>query len=131
MTNGTPESRPETGEQQGGKAWSTPNVQLAAFGRLTRDPESKVSAKGQPFTTARIACNVTPPKKGSKEETFYFDLVAFRRAGAALAKCSKGKGLHVMGTLYMSTSADADGRQYENFTLTVNDVMAADRKSVV
>ena len=101
-----------------------PNVQLAAFGRLTRDPEAKTSARGHPYTRARIACNVTPPTRDIDQQTWYFDVTAFRNQAAALAKCRKGDGVHVMGTLNMEHSS-SNGREYQNFSLTADAVMAA------
>ena len=102
----------------------TPNVQLAAFGRLTRDPEAKTSVRGHPYTRARIACNVTPPKHDGDQQTWYFDVTAFRNQAVALAKCKKGDGVHVMGTLNME-QRNSDGREYQNFSLTADAVMAA------
>ena len=70
----------------------TPNVQLAAFGRLTRDPEAKTSQQGHPYTRARIACNVTPANRDGDEQTWFLDVVAFRHQAAALGKCRAGPG---------------------------------------
>ena len=102
----------------------TPNVQLSAYGRLTRDPEAKTSERGHPYTRARIACNVTPAKHEGDQQTWYVDVVAFRNQAAALAKCKKGGGVNVMGTLNMEERTK-DGRTYQNFTVTADAVMGA------
>ena len=102
----------------------TPNVQLSAYGRLTRDPEAKTSERGHPYTRARIACNVTPAKREGDQQTWYVDVIAFRNQAAALAKCKKGDGVNVMGTLNMEERTK-DGRTYQNFTVTADAVMAA------
>ena len=102
----------------------TPNVQLSAYGRLTRDPEAKTSERGHPYTRARIACNVTPAKHEGDQQTWYVDVVAFRNQAAALAKCKKGDGVNVMGTLNMEERTK-DGRTYQNFTVTADAVMGA------
>ena len=102
----------------------TPNVQLSAYGRLTRDPEAKTSERGHPYTRARIACNVTPAKREGDQQTWYVDVIAFRNQAAALAKCKKGDGVNVMGTLNMEERTK-DGRTYQNFTVTADAVMGA------
>lgn len=103
----------------------TPNAQLAITGRLTRDPEAKTSARGHPYTRARIATNLTPARNdGGSEEILFLDVVAFRGEGAALAKCSKGNRVHLMGVLEMKTRA-SDGQRYQNFTITADAVMGA------
>ncbi len=53
----------------GEKSVYTPNVQISAFARLVNDPVSRTSDEGHPFTTARIACNVTSSQKGAEEQT--------------------------------------------------------------
>ncbi len=102
----------------------TPNVQLSAYGRLTRDPEAKTSERGHPYTRARIACNVTPAKREGEQQTWFVDVIAFRNQAAALAKCTQGQGVSVMGTLNMEERT-SDGRTYQNFTVTADAVMAA------
>ena len=47
----------------------TPNAQLSAYGRLTRDPEAKSSERGHPYTRARIACDVTPARHDGGRQT--------------------------------------------------------------
>ena len=102
----------------------TPNVQLSAYGRLTRDPEAKTSERGHPYTRARIACNVTPAKHEGDQQTWYVDVIAFRNQAAALAKCKQGQAVNVMGTLSMEERT-SNGRQYQNFTVTADAVMGA------
>ena len=102
----------------------TPNVQLSAYGRLTRDPEAKTSERGHPYTRARIACNVTPAKREGDQQTWYVDVIAFRNQAAALAKCKQGQAVNVMGTLSMQERT-SNGRQYQNFTVTADAVMGA------
>lgn len=117
------EATPQTGADAKPRHF-TPNVQLAAYGRLTRDPEAKTSQQGHPYTRARIACNVTPANREGDEQTWFLDVVAFRHPAAALAKCRQGQGVHVMGTLNMQERT-SNGRQYQNFTVTADAVMAA------
>ncbi len=102
----------------------TPNVQLSAYGRLTRDPEAKESAKGHAYTRARIACNVTPASREVEQQTWFVDVIAFRNQAAALAKCRQGQGVTVMGTLNMEERT-SNGRTYQNFTVTADAVMGA------
>ena len=117
------EASPQTGTDAKPRHF-TPNVQLSAYGRLTRDPEAKTSERGHPYTRARIACNVTPARHEGDQQTWYVDVIASRNQGAALAKCRKGDGVNVMGTLSMKERTK-DGRTYQNFTLTADGVIAA------
>ena len=117
------ESNPPTGTDAKPRHF-TPNVQLSAYGRLTRDPEAKTSERGHPYTRARIACNVTAANREGGEQTWFVDVVAFRHQAAALAKCRKGHGVHVMGTLNMEERTK-DGRTYQNFTVAAEAVMGA------
>ena len=119
----------ETAPQQRGAETrtrqSTPNALLSAFGRLTRDPEERTSDRGHPYTRARVACNLTPPRLEGKQYTLFFDLTAFRHQGAALAKCRRGDRVHVMGTLTMEQRKADDGREYQNFSLVADGLLAA------
>lgn len=117
------EESPQTGTDTKPRHF-TPNVQLSAYGRLTRDPEAKTSERGHPYTRARIACNVTPAKREGDQQTWFVDVIAFRNQAAALAKCSQGQGVTVMGTLNMEERTK-DGRTYQNFTVTADAVMGA------
>ena len=117
------EARTQTGAETKPRHF-TPNAQLSAYGRLTRDPEAKTSQQGHPYTRARIACNVTPAKREGDQQTWFVDVIAFRNQAAALAKCKKGDGVNVMGTLNMEERTK-DGRTYQNFTVTLDGVIAA------
>ena len=117
------EKSPPTGTD-GAPRHFAPSVQLSACGRLTRDPEAKTSERGHPYTRARIACDVTPANRAGGEQTWFVDVVAFRRQAAALAKCWKGHRVHVMGTLSMEEKTK-DGHTYQNFTVTADAVMGA------
>lgn len=103
---------------------STPNALLSAFGRLTRDPEERTSDRGDPYTRARVACNLTPPRLEGQQHTLFFDVTAFRHQGAALAKCRRGDRVHVMGTLTMEQRKADDGREYQNFRLVADGLLA-------
>ena len=101
----------------------TANAQLSAYGRLTRDPETKTSERGHSNTPARIACNVTPAGHEGEQQTGYLDVIAFRNQAAALAKCQKSQAVNVMGTLSMEEKTK-DGRTDQNFTVTADGVIA-------
>ena len=119
----------ESGPQERGSETkarqSTPNALLSAFGRLTRDPEERTSERGRPYTRARVACNLTPPRLEGQQHTLFFDVTAFRHQAAALAKCRRGDRVHVMGTLTMERRKADDGREYQNFSLVADGLLAA------
>ena len=119
------ETAPQERDAETRRRQSTPNALLSAFGRLTRDPEEKTSDRGHPYTRARVACNLTPPRREGQQHTLFFDVTAFRHQAAALAKCRRGDRVHVMGTLTMEQRKADDGREYQNFSLVADGLLAA------
>ena len=118
------EASPPTGTDTRPRPF-TPNVQLSAYGRLTRDPEAKTSERGHPYARARIACNVTPAKREGNQQTWYVDVIAFRNQAAALAKCRQGQGVKRHGNAQHGGENEATAAQYQNFTVTADAVMGA------
>ncbi|MDE0456091.1 MAG: single-stranded DNA-binding protein [Chromatiales bacterium] len=110
----------------GEKSVYTPNVQISAFGRLVEDPVSRTTAEGHPFTTGRIACNVTPSKKGSEEQTWFLGIRGFRTIAQQLAKCSKGQPINIHGTLELSTwRKTPEDPPSENWGVVLDSVIGA------
>ena len=110
----------------GEKSVYTPNVQISAFGRLVDDPVSRTTEGGHPFTTGRIACNVTPSQKDAEEQTWFLDIRGFRGAAQQLAKCSKGAPVNIHGTLERTVwrkTPDAEPR--ETWRVVLDSVISA------
>ena len=104
----------------------TPNVQISAFGRLVNDPVSRQTADGHPFTTGRIACNVTPSQKDAEDQTWFLDLRAFRNNAQQLAKCSKGQGVNVHGALELHHyRKNPDDKPRENWCINLDSIIGA------
>lgn len=88
-----------------------PEMLLSASGRLTRNPEERMSDGGHPCTRARVARNLTPPRQEGSHYALFLDVTASRRQTAALAKYRRGDRVHMMGTLTMEQRKTDDGRE--------------------
>lgn len=77
---------------------STNHVTIS--GTITKDPELTFTQKGTAICKASIANN---RKVGEKEETSFFDIVAWGRTGEGLALAKKGDPLIVTGRLRQET----------------------------
>lgn len=104
----------------------TPNVQIAASGRLVNDPVSRQTSEGNPFTTGRIACDVTPSKKDAEKQTWFLDIRAFRHNAQQLAKCSKGQRINIHGTVELSQwRPNPDDEPRDNWCVNLDSIIGA------
>ena len=72
------------------------SAQIAAYGRLGRDPEVLQTKKGNDMTKASIAVLVG---RGPQDKPMWLDVLAFGEAGEELARCRKADGVTVFGKL--------------------------------
>lgn len=80
------------------------NVQLS--GRLTADPEIKMTQNGIPVCSYTLAVK----KPRTKDETDFFDIVSWRQSAEYLSKYGrKGSMIIVTGTLSKRKWQDKDG----------------------
>ena len=93
------------------------SAQIAAYGRLGRDPEVLQTKKGNDMTKASIAVLVG---RGPQDKPMWLDILAFGEAGEKLALCRKSDGVTVFGKL--------QGQEYKgkmSYTCMVDTIMTA------
>lgn len=96
--------------------------QVILMGRLTRDPELRVTGTGKNVVSASLAVD----KFGKTEQTNYFDLVAWDKTAELIEKyLSKGSKILVQGYLDHRTW-EQDGNKRSKVDVIVNDVTFLD-----
>ena len=84
---------------------------VVLIGRLTRDPELRVTPSGTPVTTITLAVD-RPPTRDGNQETDFIDCVLFGQAAEATCRyLNKGKLVAVEGRLRTRTHEDKNGNR--------------------
>lgn len=84
---------------------------VVLVGRLTRDPELRVTPNGNSVTTITLAVDRRPGPDGSKEADF-IDCVLFGQTAEVTSRfCSKGKLVAVEGRIQTRTYETKDGQK--------------------
>ena len=102
-------------------------AQVAAHGRLGRDPTMRETAAGQPMALATLAVSV-PHREGGEDgepHPWWLNIMAFGRCAEDLGRCRKGETASVAGTLQHSAYTAKDGERREGWTLIADTVIAA------
>lgn len=95
-------------------------------GRLTRDPETRISQDGKMFTTFTLAVD----RNYKKNETDFFDCVAFgNTADYLLSYVRKGYMILVEGTLQIDKWQDRNGVNHSKPKIIANIVKNFETKS--
>lgn len=96
------------------------------MGRLTADPELKVSAGNVPVLRFTIAVN----RRMKRDETDFIDCVAFRQNAEMISKFfRKGSAIIVFGSIQVSNYTDKDGRKQRSVNVVVDEVQFGEKKS--
>jgi single-strand DNA-binding protein len=92
-------------------------------GRLTRDPELRVTPKGTSICQFGVAINRKIPGRDggqAREEVTYIDSEAWGKTGEAIAKfLTKGKEIYIAGRLQTDTWEDKTSGQKRSKTKVV------------
>ena len=87
--------------------------QITLIGRLTKDPELKYSQSGKAFCRFSVAV----PKEFNRNETDYFDCVAWNKVAEIIADyLRKGKKIAVQGRLETGIY-EKDGRKIKTYSV--------------
>lgn len=96
------------------------NTTTTIVGNITRDPELKYTNSGIAFATFSVAVN---DKVGDREETSYFDCVAWREQGENIAESvSKGTRVVVLGHLRQRSWKTEDGSNRSRVEVVVDEI---------
>ena len=98
-------------------------ITASVYGRLGADPVERQTKNGKVMVTASLA--VSAGRSDAGEETVWFSLAAFGRAGETLARHAKGDLLAAMGPLHRTRFTGRDGQERQGWSLTVESVVSA------
>lgn len=98
-------------------------ITASIYGRLGADPVERTTRNGNAMTTANLAVNAA--RAGEDEQTVWFSIAAFARAGEALARHAKGDLLAAMGPLHRTRFTGRDGVEREGWSLTADVIVSA------
>lgn len=97
-------------------------------GRLTADPELKVTTQGTPVTSFNIAIN----RKGNKEITDFITCVAWRGTAEFISKYfTKGNSIVIDGEINVRNYQDKDNNKRQAVEVQVHDAYFVDSKGNV
>lgn len=89
------------------------------LGRLTHDPELKMSSNQIPVVTFGVAV----PREGKNSSADFIDCVAFRRTAEFVSSYfRKGQSIIIQGTLLSGSYTGQDGKTRKSLKVIVNNV---------
>ncbi len=98
-------------------------IRASIYGRLGADPVERTTRNGKSMVTASLAVSAGRPD--ADQETQWFNLVAFGRAGEDLMRHQKGDLVACMGALTKNRYTARDGREREGWSLTVEAIVSS------
>ncbi len=98
-------------------------IRVSAYGRIGADPVERETRTGKMMVTCSLAVSAGRPDAG--EETQWFNLVAFGRAGEDLMRHVKGDLIGCMGGLTKNHYTARDGQEREGWSLNVESIVSA------
>ena len=91
---------------------------IAIVGRLTADPELKVTGAGVKVCTFTVAVNRSYVKQGEERKADFFTVVAWRQLAEHVAKYfKKGNNIAIDGSMESRTYEDKSGAQRKAWEL--------------
>lgn len=85
---------------------------VVEMGRLTADPELKMTATGTPCVSFSIAVERNYAGENGKRETDFFDVVAWRGTAEFISRnFAKGRLITIVGSLENQKWTDRDGNK--------------------
>ena len=102
---------------------------VVLVGRLTRDPELRLTAGEQKCSVTRFGIAV--PKKKNREEADFFNVECWEKL-AEFAEKYLRKGIKVIlsGRLSDNSYTDRDGNRHQNIVVVAEEIEFAESKSV-
>ena len=100
------------------------NAQLAAHGRLGKDPMQHTTEAGKVWATCSLAVTLDTGKD-REPETEWIGLVAFGRQAEALLRHKRGDMVSVFGRLQLNVWAGQDGGERRQLQIVVDSLLSA------
>ncbi|MBQ8926690.1 MAG: single-stranded DNA-binding protein [Oscillospiraceae bacterium] len=88
------------------------------MGRLTRDPELRTTQSGVSMCRFSIAVERSFARQGEERQTDFFDITCWRQQAEFVCKYfTKGRMIHVEGTLQNNNYTDKDGVKHYSMAI--------------
>ena len=89
-------------------------------GRLSRDPENRVTANNLEITRFNIACNSEITNRNGENNAEFINCVAFGNTASAINRfCTKGTSLSIIGRIHNGSYTAQDGTKRYTTDVTV------------
>ena len=104
------------------------SAQIAAYGRLGRDPRPVDTSSGKAMTVASVAVTVESRESGETGEgTLWFDVVSFGRVADDLARHAKGDLVSVAGRMQLSRFTSSTSGEVRESWQVVADALVSEQ----
>ncbi|HFD9222745.1 TPA: single-stranded DNA-binding protein [Salmonella enterica] len=100
-------------------------AQIAAYGRLVADPQTKTTSKGTNMAFARMAVSLPCMAAENGESVMWLGVTAFSKQADALAKHQKGDLVSVSGQLQINQWTGQDGSTHSGYAMVADSVISA------
>ena len=102
---------------------------VQVIGRITADPEVKVSQSGKSILVFSLAVQRDYKNRSGEYDTDFFRCVAYQSSADYLGKyAKKGEMLAVSGSLRQNTYENRDGKKVSSVEISVSSVQILNRK---
>ena len=96
---------------------------VVLMGRLTYEPELRVTPSGLSVINFQIACDRTYQAKGQERQADFIDCQAWRKTAEFISRYfHKGSMIALEGSLQTSSFTDKDGNKRKTVTVIADDV---------
>lgn len=96
---------------------------VVLMGRLTFEPELKVTTNGISVVHFQIACDRNYQKAGEERKADFIDITAWRQTAEFVSKYfHKGSMIAVEGSIQTESYTDKDGNRRKSVTVVANNV---------
>lgn len=100
-------------------------AQIAAYGRLVADVQSKPTSNGNMMAFARLVVSLPCHSAENGEAPFWLGVVAFGKQADALARHSKGDRVSVSGNMQVNQWTAQDGSTASGYQVVADSVVSA------
>lgn len=101
------------------------SAQMAAYGRIAADIQTKPTSSGGNMAFTRIAVSLPCRAAENGEATMWLGVTAFGKQAEALAKHQKGDLVSVSGQLQVNQWTGQDGGTQSGYALVADSVISA------
>ncbi len=100
-------------------------AQIAAYGRLVADVQTKTTSNGNTMAFARLVVSLPCQKAENGEAPFWLAVVAFGKQADALARHAKGDMVSVSGNMQITQWTTQEGRTATGYQVVADSVVSA------